>query len=140
MSNRHTFRLIVRAPWGAEYDLGGISVDSGARSAETKAALAASLSAIAAEVAESAWDGPTQPTPWLDNVDLVEFTDTIRRDRAFLPAPGVCAALPARAFRGRYRSGCVADEGHTGNHTTSAAIAERMRRRDGVPSGTTRNQ
>lgn len=139
MDDRHTFTILVRSPWGSELDLGGVSINTGAPVAETKAAIAASLSAIATELIQTAWEGPTEPTPWLDTIDLLEFTDTINRDHAFLPQAGLCAALPARAFRGRYPFGCVADKGHSGNHTTNAAIAERARRRDALQGKTTPN-
>lgn len=124
-----TFTVVLRSSWGDEFDVGTISVDQAESAATIKHTIAAMLSAIASELAATAYDGPTAPMPWLDNVDLTEFTDTVPRERSLVAAPGWCGALPARAFRGRYRSGCVADHGHSGNHYTDRMLAERAARR-----------
>lgn len=123
------FTIVVRSSAGAEFDLGTISVDQSDSSSTVKHALASMLSAIATELASNAYDGPTAPMPWLDNVDLVEFTDSVPRSRSYRTRSGRCGALPARAFRGRYPEGCVAAEGHEGSHCTDEALVSRNERR-----------
>ena len=124
-----TFTVVLRSSWGTESEIGTISVDQTEKNATIKSTLASLLYAIANNLASTAYDGPTAPMPWLDNVDLDEFTDSVPRDRSLLTPPGWCGALPAQAFRNRYQHGCVADEGHTGNHHTERFMAERAARR-----------
>lgn len=124
-----TYDIVVRSGEGKELDLGAISVDASADAATIKSTLGAMLSAIATELTKDAYDGPTAPMPWLDNVDLLEFTDSIPRKVAINAPVARCGALPARAFRARYPLGCVALVGHTGNHCTDPTIARRVERR-----------
>ena len=68
-------------------------------------------------------------TPWLNNIELTEFTDTIGRQQSFTAEAGRCGAMPARAFRDRYPEGCIAAQGHTGNHFLDPVLAQRAERR-----------
>lgn len=124
-----TFTVVLRSSWGTETEVGTISLDQTAKTSTIKATLAAQLHAIAGELSATAYDGPTAPMPWLDNVDLVEFTDSVTRPRSYRTGPGRCGALPARAFRGRYPEGCVAAAGHEGSHCTDPAVVARAERR-----------
>lgn len=129
---RTKYQVVVRSSWGAEFDVGSISVDQSEPASTVKSTLASMLFAIASELSANAYEGPREPQPWLDNVALDEFTDSIPRDRSMTTPPGWCGALPARAFRGRYASGCQADEGHTGSHYTDRLMAERAMRRAAI--------
>ena len=124
-----TFTVVLRSSWGTESEIGTISVDQAEKVSTIKSTLASMLYTIANNLAANAYDGPKAAMPWLDNVNLDEFTDAFPRDRSLLTPEGWCGALPARAFRNRYQYGCAGDEGHTGNHHTERFMAERAARR-----------
>lgn len=124
-----TFTVILRSSWGSESEIGTVSIDQSEKAATIKHTLASMLYSIANELYATAYDGPTAPMPWLDNVDLVEFTNAFERDRSIRTPLHRCGALPAKAFRGRYPDGCVGDTGHDGNHCTDQSVFERAQRR-----------
>jgi hypothetical protein len=74
-------------------------------------------------------------TAWLDQIAISEFSELIARPRSASAGPGICGALPARAFRHRYPAGCLREADHCGSHSPEASNAARLdtaaaRRRD----------
>jgi hypothetical protein len=64
--------------------------------------------------------------PWLERIDIEEFTETVPRGRSTVAAPGRCGALTARAFQGRYPQGCLRQDAHQGAHAPGERIAARL--------------
>lgn len=67
-------------------------------------------------------------TAWLDQITIDEYSEHLPRPRSASAGPGLCGALPARAFRGRYPAGCLREAAHTGPHAPEAASADRLDR------------
>lgn len=122
-------RVIIRMPWGTDYEVGSVELRPGDTNALFWKSVADLMERIAAEVNEGNLESASPEILWLEKVDLREFTDSVPRDRSPYAYPGTCGAWPARAFRPRFLEGCVADEGHSGSHCTDRATAERAARR-----------
>ena len=122
-------RVIIRMPWDTDYEVGSVELRPGDSNASFWRAVADLMERIAAEVNEGNFDQASPEVLWLEKVELREFTDSVPRDRSPFAEPGTCGAWPARAFRPRFLTGCVADEGHSGSHCTDVATAMRASRR-----------
>lgn len=65
-------------------------------------------------------------TTWLDHVTIAEFSENLPRPRSAEAEPGRCGALPAQAFRYRYRAGCLREADHGGSHAPEPRNADRL--------------